>query len=97
MRISDWSSDVCSSDRARHVETLIRARHKDPVIAAIAATTLDIDAVSAALTAQADVAGWAATIGANLTPPATERGIVHSGRTAFNGPSPVAIDRQSVG
>jgi hypothetical protein len=54
---------------ARHVETLIRSRHDDPIRAAIAATTLDIDAVAAALTAQADVAGWARVIGADLLPP----------------------------
>jgi hypothetical protein len=54
---------------AKHVATLIRAQHKDPVLADIAATTLDIDAVAAELTAQADVTGWARTIGANLTPP----------------------------
>ena len=54
---------------AQHVETLIRSRHSDPVRAAIAATTLDIDAVAAALTAQADVAGWARVIGADLLPP----------------------------
>ena len=53
---------------ARHVETLIRSRHKDPVRAAIAATTLDIDAVAAELTAHADVAGWARVIGADLLP-----------------------------
>jgi hypothetical protein len=53
---------------ALHVETLIRSRHADPVRAAIAATTLDIDAVAAALTAQADVAGWARVIGADLLP-----------------------------
>ena len=54
---------------AKHVETLIRSRHKDPVRAAIAATTLDIDAVAAELTARADVAGWARVIGADLLPP----------------------------
>lgn len=54
---------------ATHVETLIRSRHKDPVRAAIAATTLDIDAVAAQLTAHADVAGWARVIGADLLPP----------------------------
>ncbi|HET8659179.1 MAG TPA: hypothetical protein VFM55_09295 [Micromonosporaceae bacterium] len=54
---------------ARHVETLIRSRHSDPVRAAIAATTLDIDAVAAELTARADVAGWARVIGADLLPP----------------------------
>ncbi len=54
---------------AKHVETLIRSRHQDPVRAAIAATTLDIDAVAAELTAQADVAGWARLIGADLLPP----------------------------
>ena len=52
-----------------HVETLIRSRHQDPVRAAIAATTLDIDAVAAALTAQSDVAGWAQAIGADLRAP----------------------------
>nr|WP_152332187.1 hypothetical protein [Micromonospora purpureochromogenes] len=55
---------------ASHVETLIRSRHDDPVRAAIAATTLDIDAVAVALTAQADVPGWARVIGAGLLPPA---------------------------
>jgi hypothetical protein len=54
---------------AKHVETLIRSRHSDPVRAAIAATTLDIDAVAVQLTAQADVAGWARVIGADLLPP----------------------------
>ncbi|MDT5027533.1 MAG: hypothetical protein QOE61_3959 [Micromonosporaceae bacterium] len=54
---------------ATHVETLIRSRHQDPVRAAIAATTLDIDAVAAELTAQSDVVGWAQAIGADLLPP----------------------------
>jgi hypothetical protein len=54
---------------AQHVETLIRARHEDPVRAAIAATTLDIDAVAAELTTQADITGWANAIGADLIPP----------------------------
>ena len=54
---------------AKHVETLIRSRHQDPVRAAIAATTLDIDAVATQLTAHADVAGWARVIGADLLPP----------------------------
>jgi hypothetical protein len=54
---------------ATHVETLIRSRHQDPVRAAIAATTLDIDAVAAQLTAQSDVVGWAQAIGADLLPP----------------------------
>jgi hypothetical protein len=51
------------------VETLIRSRHNDPIRAAIAATTLDLDAVAAHLAAQADVAGWARVIGADLLPP----------------------------
>jgi hypothetical protein len=54
---------------ATHVETLVRSRHSDPVRAAIATTTLDIDAVAAELTAHADVAGWARVIGADLLPP----------------------------
>jgi hypothetical protein len=54
---------------ATHVETLIRSRHQDPVRAAIAATTLDIDAVAAELTAQSDVVGWAQAIGADLRAP----------------------------
>ncbi|MGC4750469.1 hypothetical protein ACLQ28_33095 [Micromonospora sp. DT201] len=54
---------------ATHVETLIRSRHDDPVRADIAATTLDLDAVAAALTAHADVPGWARVIGADLRPP----------------------------
>ncbi|GIF69343.1 hypothetical protein Ais01nite_73780 [Asanoa ishikariensis] len=55
---------------AKHVETLIRARHDDPVRADIAATTLDLDVLAAELTAQADVTGWARVIGADLLPPA---------------------------
>jgi hypothetical protein len=54
---------------ATHVETLIRSRHQDPVRAAIAATTLDIDAVAAQLTAQSDVVGWARAIGGDLLSP----------------------------
>ncbi|MCG5446217.1 hypothetical protein NIE79_004785 [Micromonospora sp. NIE79] len=54
---------------ATHVETLIRSRHDDPVRADIAATTLDLDAVAADLTAHADVTGWARVIGADLRPP----------------------------
>jgi hypothetical protein len=54
---------------AAHVEALIRARHDDPVRAAIAAATLDVDAVAAELTAHADVPGWARVIGADLRPP----------------------------
>ncbi|QGN47983.1 hypothetical protein GKC29_14765 [Micromonospora sp. WMMC415] len=59
---------------ATHVETLIRSRHDDPVRADIAATTLDLDAVAAALEAQADVPGWARVIGADLLPPASPDG-----------------------
>ena len=58
-----------SAALANHVETLIRARHKDPVRAGIAATTLDLDALAAELTAQSDVPGWARVIGADLLPP----------------------------
>lgn len=54
---------------ARHVETLIRSRHDDPVRADIAATTLDVDALAAELTAHADIIGWARVIGADLAPP----------------------------
>lgn len=54
---------------ATHVEALIRSQHKNPVVAAIAATTLNIDAVAAELTAHADVSGWAQVIGADLLPP----------------------------
>ncbi|ROO60342.1 hypothetical protein EDC02_2204 [Micromonospora sp. Llam0] len=54
---------------AIHVETLIRSQHDNPAVADIAATTLDLDAVAAALTAQADVPGWARVIGADLLPP----------------------------
>ncbi|WP_410814863.1 hypothetical protein [Micromonospora sp. 067-2] len=61
--------DKRRSALATHVETLIRSRHDDPVRADIAATTLDLDAVAAALTAQADVPGWAHVIGADLLPP----------------------------
>ncbi|WP_349876341.1 hypothetical protein ABIH81_19550 [Micromonospora sp. HUAS YX12] len=61
---------------ATHVETLIRSRHDDPVRADIAATTLDLDAVAAELTAHADVPGWARVIGADLLPPAPPDGDV---------------------
>ncbi|EXG81977.1 hypothetical protein [Cryptosporangium arvum] len=56
-----------------HINKLIRARHQDPILAEIAVTTLDIDAISAALTAQSDSAAWARIIGAQLTPPGTDR------------------------
>ncbi|MGI5243341.1 hypothetical protein [Dactylosporangium sp. CA-139066] len=42
------------------INVIGHTRHADPVRAAIAATTLDIDAVAAALSAEAAVAGWAA-------------------------------------
>jgi hypothetical protein len=54
---------------AAHVQMLIRSRHDDPVLADIAATTLDLDAVAATLVAQSDVTGWARLIGADLQPP----------------------------
>ncbi|GAA4259953.1 hypothetical protein [Dactylosporangium darangshiense] len=82
---------------AAHVETLIRARHDDPVRADIAATTLDLDAVAAELSAQADVPGWAHVIGADLLPPPlpdtdadpdAERGA--AGLPALAGPMPPA-------
>ena len=83
---------------ASHVQTLIRSQHDDPVRAAIAATTLDIDAVAAALTARADVAGWARVIGADLLPPALPETAVtdqqadraHSAITVFSAPLPPA-------
>jgi hypothetical protein len=53
-----------------HVAALLRAQQSDPILADIAVTTMDIDALAAALTEQADIAGWAAAIGANLRPPA---------------------------
>jgi hypothetical protein len=52
-----------------HVESLIRAQHDDPILASIAATTLDIDALSAELTARSDIAGWARVIGYDLRAP----------------------------
>ncbi|GAA0475449.1 hypothetical protein Aca07nite_84310 [Actinoplanes capillaceus] len=55
-----------------HVEALIRARHDDPTLAAIAVTTLDIDAVASALSAQSDIDGWARAIGVDLVPPIPE-------------------------
>lgn len=57
---------------ADHVRTLISSRHSDPVRAAIAVTTLDIDAIAGELTRGADVAGWARLIGADLQPPPVE-------------------------
>jgi hypothetical protein len=70
-----------------YVETLIKARHDDPVVAEIAVTTLDIDAVAAALTAQADVDGWAGAIGVDLVPPTVE--------TAISTTSPATLDLES--
>jgi hypothetical protein len=79
---------------AKHVETLIRSRHQDPVRAAIAATTLDIDAVAAALTTQADVTGWARVIGADLLPPqppVDTAGTNTSGRELAPGPAALPV------
>ncbi|GAA3386365.1 hypothetical protein [Cryptosporangium minutisporangium] len=56
----------------QYIDALIRAQHADPIRAAIAVTTLDIDALAAALTARADVEGWARLIGADLLPPAPD-------------------------
>jgi len=70
---------------ATHIEKLIKSRHKDPIRAAIAATTLDIDAIAAELTAQADHAGWARAIGADLRPPAVDPALLAPAATA---PSP---------
>jgi hypothetical protein len=77
---------------AHHVQTLIRSRHDDPVRAAIAATTLDIDAVAAQLTAQSDVIGWARVIGTDLLPPRgrTAADIPHGISSGPPGPPPVA-------
>lgn len=56
-----------------HIAQRIRDQHAgDPVLAEIAVTTLPADAVAAALTAQADVQGWARTIGIHLRAPLTE-------------------------
>jgi hypothetical protein len=74
---------------AEHVEALISARHDDPVLAAIAVTTLDIDAVSAALTTQADVDGWARAIGVDLVPPTVQPA------TSTSPTSPVTLDLEN--
>ncbi|GIH16119.1 hypothetical protein [Rugosimonospora africana] len=58
---------------AAQVETLIRSRHKDPTIATIAVTTLDIQAVATTLAAQSDIAGWARAIAVDLAPPPVEK------------------------
>ena len=78
-----------------HVEELIRSRHDDPIRAAIAVTTLDIDAIAAALTAQTDVDGWAHAIGADLVaPPPVEDTNADAdsstGAAAGSGPMPPA-------
>ncbi|GGL12713.1 hypothetical protein [Mangrovihabitans endophyticus] len=58
---------------ARHIDTMIRARHaKDPVLAAIAATTTPVDDVAAALLSMIDTKGWARAIAAEIQPPATD-------------------------
>jgi len=88
-------SDKRRAALAQHVETLIRSRHADPVRAAIAATTLDIDAVAAALTAQSDVAGWARAIGADLLPPPPPTAVHHDSdqpATAAAGPPMPPMD-----
>jgi hypothetical protein len=76
---------------AKHVETRIRARHKDAVRAEIAATTYDMDALAAAIESRADYPGWAAVIGADLAP---EPGPVppHSELVVARRPSTAAAD-----
>jgi hypothetical protein len=80
---------------AKHVETRIRARHKDAIRAEIAATTYDMDALAAAIEAQADYPGWAMVIGADLAPePGPDPRL--NGLVFAHGPSiPAADDGQA--
>jgi hypothetical protein len=71
-----------------HVEKLIRAQHDDPILASIAVATLDIDALAAQLTAQADIPGWAATIATKLNPPTPPADHATTG-PVLSGPPPV--------
>jgi hypothetical protein len=58
-------------DRAlqQHITQQIKAHQKDPILAAIAATTAPVDALAAELTRGFDVAGWATYLAAHLRPP----------------------------
>jgi hypothetical protein len=54
---------------SQHIEALIRDRHENPILAEIATTTLDVDALAAELTARADINGWAQVIAYDLRAP----------------------------
>src|SRR3546814_1418024 len=64
MRISDWSSDVCSSDLDRGAQRRVEHRHRDRAVQVIAIT--DEDLVGLFVHLHVEVTGRAAT-GAHLT------------------------------
>lgn len=54
---------------ATHIEAKIRARHQDPILASIAATTTPIDDVAQQLIDMIDAHSWALQINAEIQPP----------------------------
>ncbi|WP_020519386.1 hypothetical protein [Catelliglobosispora koreensis] len=54
---------------AAHLQTLIRQQHANPALAAVAISTVDIDAVAAQLTATSDVDTWVAVVAGQISPP----------------------------
>jgi hypothetical protein len=65
---------------AGHLRTLIKARHDNPLLAAIVTTTYDLDRLADEIAAHADYEGWAREIGAQLAP---------------NPPKPATVERTS--
>lgn len=54
---------------ATHIEKHMRAMHKDPILASIAVTTADIDAVATRLMELFDAEAWARSLSVQLVPP----------------------------
>src|SRR3546814_2602828 len=59
MRISDWSSDVCSSDLAAPIATWLRARHRDGSIVCSVCAGAFVLAESGLLDGCASTTHWA--------------------------------------
>lgn len=72
---------------AAHIEKHMRARHEDPVLASIAVTTADIDAVATRLMEQFDAEAWARSLTVQLVPPSVA-GAVEPPPVADNHPEP---------
>jgi hypothetical protein len=60
---------------AAHIEEHMRAQHEDPVLASIAVTTADIDAVATRLMELFDAEAWARSLTVHLVPPAVAAAI----------------------